>query len=209
MAGRSVRSHMATKLAAVQQALPIDVPEVPEQAQTAPVAASATPSKAPSAPPEPTGPSLLLIDGHGLAYRAFHGMRLSLTTTKGEPTNAVFGFALMLLAVLNRFRPDQIMMTFDVGRTFRHELSADYKATRAPMPPELRQQMDRIRQLVTAFAIPIREVKGFEADDVLGSLATKAAKEGYRVRIVTGDSDILQLVTDEIHVVTPGANNSF
>ncbi|MFN8539957.1 MAG: DNA polymerase I [Thermomicrobiales bacterium] len=173
------------------------------------VAAAATPSEAPSAPPEPTGPSLLLIDGHGLAYRAFHGMRLSLTTTKGEPTNAVFGFALMLLAVLNRFRPDQIMMTFDVGRTFRHELSADYKATRAPMPPELRQQMDRIRQLVTAFAIPIREVKGFEADDVLGSLATRAAKEGYRVRIVTGDSDILQLVTDEIHVVTPGANNSF
>jgi DNA polymerase I len=186
----------------------MDAPEAPVGAQSAPVAETATPTET-QAPPEPTGPSLLLIDGHGLAYRAFHGMRLSLTTTKGEPTNAVFGFTLMLLAVLNRFRPDQIVMTFDVGRTFRHDLSADYKATRAPMPPELRQQMDRIRQLVTAFAIPIREVKGFEADDVIGSLATRAANEGFRVRVITGDSDLLQLVTDDIHVVTPGANNSF
>jgi DNA polymerase-1 len=200
---------MASKSAAIQQALPIDTPEVPSPAQVAPVAAPTTPPGPAPTPPAPEGRSLLLIDGHGLAYRAFHGMRLSLTTTKGEPTNAVFGFTLMLLAVLNRFRPDQIVMTFDVGRTFRHELSADYKATRAPMPPELRQQMDRIRQLVTAFAIPIREVKGFEADDVLGSLATRAAAEGFRVRIVTGDSDLLQLVTDDIHVVTPGANNSF
>jgi DNA polymerase-1 len=200
---------MATKSAAVQQALPIDAPEADGKAQAAPVAEPATPPEEHPAPPEPTGPSLLLIDGHGLAYRAFHGMRLSLTTTRGEPTNAVFGFTLMLLAVLNRFRPDQIVMTFDVGRTFRHDLSADYKATRAPMPPELRQQMDRIRQLVAAFAIPIREVKGFEADDVLGSLATRAAAEGFLVRIITGDSDLLQLVTDAIHVVTPGANNSF
>ena len=208
MAGRSVRTQMATKSSVIQQALPMGESEsemAPQQEATAaPVAAPEAP-----AAPEPSGPSLLLIDGHGLAYRAFHAMRQSLTTTKGEPTNAVYGFTLMLLSVLNRFHPDQIVMTFDTGRTFRHDLSADYKATRARMPDELRQQMIRIRQLVEAFDIPIREVKGFEADDVIGSLATKAAVAGYSVRVVTGDSDLLQLVTDDIHVVTPGANNSF
>ena len=194
---------MARKSTALQQALPLDVPEA-----EIPVGDGVMPTPEPEQV-APTGPTLLLIDGHGLAYRAFYAVRQPLTTTKGEPTTAVFSFTLMLLEVLNRFRPDQIVMTFDTGRTFRHELSADYKATRAAMPDELRQQMARIRQLVEAFDIPIREVKGFEADDVIGSLATKAAAEGYRVRIITGDSDLLQLVTDAICVVTPGANNSF
>ena len=156
-----------------------------------------------------TRPTLLLLDGHGLAFRAFHAMRTGLSTTKGEPTNAVFGFSLMLMEVLNRWHPDQIVMTFDVGRTFRHELNADYKAHRPPMPDELRQQMTRIRQLVEAFAIPIREVRGFEADDVIGTLSAKAALEGYLVTVVTGDSDLLQLVGEGVEVVTPGANNSF
>ena len=102
-----------------------------------------------------------------------------------------------------------MVMTFDIGRTFRHELSADYKAHRAPMPDELRQQMTRIRQLVEAFGIPIREVRGFEADDVIGTLSAKAAAEGYAVTVITGDSDLLQLVGDGVEVVTPGANNSF
>lgn len=154
-------------------------------------------------------PTLLLIDGHGLAFRAFHAVRANLATTKGEPTNAVFGFTTMLLAVLERYRPDQIVMTFDLGRTFRHDLSAAYKATRAAMPDELRQQMARIRQLVAAFDIPIREVPGYEADDVIGTLSAKAARANYRVTIVTGDSDMLQLVGPGVEVVTPGANNSF
>ncbi len=153
--------------------------------------------------------TLILIDGHGLAYRAFHAMRANLATTKGEPTNAVFGFTLMLLEVLRLYQPDQIVMTFDTGRTFRHDLSAAYKATRAPMPDELRGQMARIRQLVEAFNIPIRELRGFEADDVIGTLAKKAAAAGYDATVITGDSDLLQLVGDGIEVVTPGPNNSF
>jgi len=155
------------------------------------------------------GRTLLLIDGHGLVFRAFHAMRQNLATTKGEPTNAVFGFTMMLLAVLERYHPDQIVMTFDTGRTFRHDLSPAYKANRAAMPDELRQQMGRVRQIVEAFNIPIREVRGFEADDVIGSLATKGARGGYQVTVVTGDSDLLQLVGDGIEVVTPGGNNSF
>ncbi|HEX5501246.1 MAG TPA: DNA polymerase I [Thermomicrobiales bacterium] len=154
-------------------------------------------------------PELVLIDGHGLVYRAFHAMRQNLATTKGEPTNAVFGFTLMLLAVLDRYHPDHIVMTFDVGRTFRHDLSAAYKAHRAPMPDELRQQMTRVRQIVEAFDIPIREVHGFEADDVIGTLSAKAAAAGYDVTVVTGDTDQLQLVGPGVTVVTPGANNSF
>ncbi|HET8626566.1 MAG TPA: DNA polymerase I [Thermomicrobiales bacterium] len=154
-------------------------------------------------------PELVLIDGHGLVYRAFHGMRQNLATTKGEPTNAVFGFTLMLLAVLDRYHPDHIVMTFDVGRTFRHDLSAAYKAHRAPMPDELRQQMTRVRQIVEAFDIPIREVRGFEADDVIGTLSAKAAAAGYDVTVVTGDTDQLQLVGSGVTVVTPGANNTF
>ncbi|HEU5329426.1 MAG TPA: DNA polymerase I [Thermomicrobiales bacterium] len=171
-----------------------------------------TPAQENSAEPEPAGQeaeSLVLIDGHGLAYRAFHAMNAQLTTASGEPTNAVFSFTLMLLEVLRRYRPDQMVMTFDTGRTFRHDLSADYKATRASMPDELRVQMSRIRQLVEAFNIPIREVRGFEADDVIGTLAGKGHDAGYAVTIVTGDSDLLQLAADGIEVVTPGANNSF
>ncbi len=153
--------------------------------------------------------TLVLIDGHGLVYRAYHAMTPNLATTKGEPTNAVFGFTLMLLEVLRLYRPDQIVMTFDTGRTFRHELSADYKAHRPSMPDDLRVQMDRIRQMVEAFDIPIREVRGFEADDVIGSLATRAATGGYDVTVVTGDSDLLQIVGDRIEVVTPRAYNNF
>jgi DNA polymerase-1 len=153
--------------------------------------------------------TLVLIDGHGLAYRAFHAMNATLTTTRGEPTSAVFSFTLMLLEVLRAYRPDHLVMTFDVGRTFRHDLSPAYKATRAPMPDELRRQMGRIREVVEAFNIPIRELHGFEADDVIGTLATKAATEGYGVTVVTGDSDLLQVVGDGVEVVTPGANNSF
>ncbi len=179
-----------------------------EARQPAPEVA-AEPVVEPDPTPQDTRPTLLLIDGHGLAFRAFHAMRANLSTTKGEPTNAVFGFTLMLIEVLNRYRPDQIVMTFDIGRTFRHELNAEYKAHRPPMPDELRRQMGRIEQLVEAFAIPIRKVRGFEADDVIGTLSTKAADEGYAVTVVTGDSDLLQLVRDGIEVVTPGANNSF
>ena len=173
-----------------------------EQGATAPEQDAAT---APRAGATVARPTLLLLDGHGLAFRAFHGMRMPLSTTKGEPTNAIYGFSLMLMAVLERYRPDQMVMTFDVGRTFRHDLSADYKAHRAPMPDELRQQMARIRQLVEAFGIPIREVRGFEADDVIGTLSAKAAAEGFAVTVITGDSDLLQLVGDGVEVVTPGA----
>ena len=192
-----------------QSQLALDLGEVaagPEREATALEGATKT---APTGEAKDLRPTLLLLDGHGLAFRAFHGMRMPLSTTKGEPTNAVYGFSLMLMAVLERYHPDQMVMTFDIGRTFRHDLSADYKAHRAPMPDELRQQMARIRQLVEAFGIPIREVRGFEADDVIGTLSAKAAAEGFAVTVITGDSDLLQLVGDGVEVVTPGANNSF
>ncbi len=147
---------------------------------------------------------LVLIDGHALAYRAFHALPPTLTTRDGELTNAVFGFASMLLTVLHEFEPDYVAVAFDVGRTFRHDLSADYKATRAKMPDELSAQMDRIKKLVAAFNIPIFEAQGYEADDVLGTLAREAEERGVDTIIVTGDTDAFQLIDEHTRVYTSG-----
>lgn len=147
---------------------------------------------------------LVLVDGHALAYRAFHALPLTLTTREGELTNAVFGFASMLLKVLQEFKPEYAAVAFDVGRTFRHDLSAEYKATRAKMPDELAAQLDRIKELVSAFNIPVFEAEGYEADDVLGTLAKRAEEQDLDTVIVTGDTDAFQLVDAHVHVYTPG-----
>ena len=145
---------------------------------------------------------LVLIDGHALAYRAYHALPKELSTSKGELINAVFGFTSMLLNVLRDEKPDYIAVAFDVGRTFRHEEYKEYKAHRAKMPDELRTQMARIQEIVHALSIPIIEVEGYEADDVLGTLAQKAEKEGLETLIVTGDTDTFQLIDDHTRVLT-------
>ncbi|MBC7259866.1 MAG: DNA polymerase I [Chloroflexi bacterium] len=149
-------------------------------------------------------PRLVLLDGHALAYRAYFALPPNLSTRDGELTSGTFGFASMLLKVLQELKPDYIAVTFDVGRTFRHDLSAEYKATRAKMPDELAVQMNRIRELVAAFNIPVFELDGYEADDVLGTLSRQAAEQGIETIIVTGDTDAFQLIDDRVKVYTSG-----
>jgi len=145
---------------------------------------------------------LILIDGHALAYRAFHALPDDLTTSRGELTNAVYGFTSMLLKVLEDEEPTHIAVTFDKGPTFRHEIYEAYKAHRAKMPDELRTQMDRVRAVVETLDMPIYEQEGYEADDLLGALSRQAEDEGVDTLIVTGDMDLLQLVDDHTRVLT-------
>ena len=145
---------------------------------------------------------LVLIDGHALAYRGYYALPQSLTTSQGELTNAVFGFTSMLLNVLRDEKPDYIAVAFDVGKTFRHQEYKEYKAHRIEMPDELRTQMARIQEIVRALGIPIIEAEGYEADDVLGTLAQKAEKEGLETLIVTGDTDTFQLIDEHTRVLT-------
>jgi DNA polymerase-1 len=152
-------------------------------------------------------PTLILIDGHALAYRMFFALSadtFSVSKT-GEPTNATYGFTRALLDIITGDKPpDYIAVSFDTGKTFRDALFDDYKATREKMPDELRTQIERIREVIGAFNIPILEAEGYEADDVLGTVARQAAAEGVDVRIVTGDRDLLQLVEEHITVQLPG-----
>lgn len=157
-------------------------------------------------------PVLYLIDGHALAYRTFFALTSGSTgafqTRNGEPTAGVFGFTSVLLRLLEQEQPEYLAVAFDTGRTFRDDLFSDYKGTRAKMPDELRPQIERIRQLVDAFNIPRLEVEGYEADDVLGSVARQAVKRGLGVKIITGDRDLLQLVDERIIVNLPGKSLS-
>ncbi len=148
---------------------------------------------------------LVLIDGYGLIFRAYHALPATMATAKGEITNSTFGFTAMLLEVLRREAPDYIIMTFDMGRTFRHDEAASYKANRAEMPEDLRGQIARIREVVEAMGIDIYEQEGFEADDVIGTLARQAQPLGLETLIVTGDNDLLQLVNEQTRAVLPGA----
>ena len=149
-------------------------------------------------------PILIMIDGHALAYRQFFALPIeSFSTREGEPTNATYGFARTLLDVLEKDRPRYLLVAFDQGMSGRDQLYSAYKGTRDKMPDELRLQMQRIHQLVEAFNIPILEVQGYEADDLLGTLARQAEAAGLDVLIITGDRDLLQLVTDHTHVRLP------
>jgi len=154
--------------------------------------------------------TLYLIDGHALAYRTYFALTSGGTasdrwlTSDGEPTAGVYGFTSVLLRLLEQERPDYLAVVFDTGKTFRDELFPDYKATREKMPDDLRVQIERIRNLVDTFNIPRAEMEGYEADDVLGSLANWAVDKGLAVKIITGDKDLLQLVNDRISVSLPG-----
>ncbi len=149
-------------------------------------------------------PQLVLIDGHSLAYRAFHALPATLATSRGELTNAVYGFTSMLLNALQELQPAYIAVAFDVGKTFRHERFPEYKAHRAVMPDEMRYQLERINQLLEAFRIPIFTLEGYEADDVLGTLSAQAEKQGMPTLIVTGDTDAFQLIDPLVRVMTSG-----
>lgn len=149
-----------------------------------------------------TLPTLVILDGNALIHRAYHALP-PLMSKSGELVNAVYGVALTLLSVLEKFHPEYIAASFDLaGPTFRHEKFADYKATRVKAPDELYGQIPRVKELVRAFNIPIYEKEGFEADDCVGTLARQAKQQHPLVRtiIVTGDNDALQLVSDRVSV---------
>ncbi len=148
-------------------------------------------------------PLVVLVDGHSLAYRAYYALlRQGLQTRKGEPTYAVYGFTSMLLKVWREHRPTYMAVAFDVGPTFRHETFAEYKATRAERPSDFDAQLARIHQIIEAFAIPKLMAEGYEADDVIGTVAHQALQRGLEVLIVTGDTDTFQLIRPGIRVLT-------
>ena len=148
---------------------------------------------------------LLLIDGHSMAYRAFFALPAeNFTTAQGQHTNAIYGFATMLLSLLTTEKPTHVAVAFDVSRkTFRSEIFPEYKANRAKTPDEFRSQMSYLHELVTAFGITTFEVEGFEADDIIATIAKQAERENAEVFICTGDRDSFQLVNEKTTVLYP------
>jgi DNA polymerase I len=158
---------------------------------------------APNAASPSSTDRLLLLDGHSLAYRAFFALPVeNFSTTTGQPTNAVYGFTSMLINILRDEQPTHIAVAFDVGRvTFRSEMYTEYKAGRSETPTDFRGQVSLIKEVLEALAIPTVEAEGYEADDVIATLATQGEQEGMDVLIVTGDRDALQLVNDKVTVL--------
>lgn len=146
---------------------------------------------------------IVLIDGNYWLFSSYYAtaaMGNLMTNKDGIPTNAVFGFATRLESILKQ-QPDALMVAFDAkGKTFRNELLKDYKGTRKETPDELKQQFSMAREFLDAYHIPHYELEGYEGDDILGTVAKKAEQEGYEVNIMTGDKDMMQLVSDHIHV---------
>jgi len=155
--------------------------------------------------PDPSRPRLLLLDGHSLAYRAFFALPVeNFSTTTGQHTNAVYGFTSMLINVLRDEQPTHVAVAFDVSRqTFRMAEYSEYKAKRNKTPDEFKSQLPLIEDVLTALHIPFLKKDGFEADDIIATLATNARAEGMDVLILTGDRDSLQLVRDEVTVLYP------
>ncbi|MGD0021141.1 MAG: DNA polymerase I [Smithellaceae bacterium] len=146
-------------------------------------------------------PLVVLVDGSNYLYRAFYAIPM-LTNSKGFPTNAIYGFTNMLLKLLRELEPDYIVVSFDVkGPTTRHEEFTDYKATRKPMPDDLSPQIPFIKDVVRGFSIPVLEKQGTEADDIIGTLAERMSKKNWRVVIVSGDKDLMQLVDENVTMI--------
>ncbi len=145
---------------------------------------------------------LMLLDGNGLIYRGYFALP-PLSTSKGELVNAVFGFCSIVLRGIQDIRPDYVAVAFDLpGPTFRHERFAEYKATRTRMPDDLRDQFPKVREVVKALRLPVFELAGFEADDVIGTLSVEAEALGLDTTVVTGDLDMLQIVSDRVRLMT-------
>ena len=150
-------------------------------------------------------PRLFLIDAYALIYRAFFAfINRPLTNSKGENTSAPFGFANFLVEIRDKYQPDYLAVVFDAGNSHREQLFPEYKATREKMPDELRASLPRVRELVAAFNDALVELDGYEADDVIGTLAIKARDAGLEAVIVSGDKDLYQLVGPGIHLLNPG-----
>jgi len=146
---------------------------------------------------------LVLIDGHSILFRAFYGLP-DLTTSKGQHTNAILGFLNILYKILDDEKPEYLAVAFDTHHpTFRNEMFTEYKGTRKPMPDELREQVPVMKEILKAMNIAVIEKPGYEADDVLGTLARKAEKDGFTVSLVSGDRDLLQLAGEKIKVRIP------
>jgi DNA polymerase I len=159
-------------------------------------------------------PTFYLIDGHALAYRMYFALTAGGSSqrwqnSKGEPTAGVYGFARELIRVLEQEKPEYLAVAFDVGKTFRDDIFPEYKATREKMPDDLRVQIERIREMVDLFNIPRLEMDGYEADDVLGTVARLAAEQGLGVKIITGDRDLLQLVNERTAVYLAGDDQTY
>ena len=158
-------------------------------------------------------PRLVLFDGNAIVHRAFHAFERTkpLTVRKtGEVVSAVYGFALMLLKTISELKPTHYAIAFDrPAPTFRHKLFDDYKAHRAETPEELLSQMGRVKELVAAFHIPVYEIDGYEADDVLGTLSHQASQQDIETVIVTGDADTMQLVSPKVKVLYPKPGGPF
>ena len=150
-------------------------------------------------------PRLLLLDGHSMAYRAFYAFPAeNFSTSTGQPTNAVYGFASMLANILRDEVPTHFAVAFDVSRkTFRADIYPEYKATRSASPEQFRGQVELVSELLDAMRVPHLRLAEYEADDIIATLATRAAGEGYEVLILTGDRDALQLVTEDVTVLYP------
>ena len=154
-------------------------------------------------------PKLVLIDGFHNIFRAFFAIR-NLSNSKGLPTNAVFGFVQILRKVLKDEAPDFIGVALDISdKTVRTEKYAEYKANRAPMPDDLVPQIPYVRKAIEAFRIPRLELDNYEADDVMGTLAKKAAATGYEVVLVSADKDLMQLVGPHVTLLHTGRNKRY
>ncbi|HSG46978.1 MAG TPA: DNA polymerase I [Longimicrobiales bacterium] len=155
--------------------------------------------------PEKTRPRLFLVDAYALIYRAFFAfVNRPLTNSRGENTSAAFGFANFLEDLREKYKPDYLAIVFDAGDSFREQEYPDYKATREKMPEDLAASLPGIRAMVEAYGDPVVELDGYEADDVIGTLATQAKARGIESVIVSGDKDFYQLVDEDIHLLNPG-----
>ena len=147
--------------------------------------------------------TLTLIDGSGFIFRAYHALP-HLSTSRGVSTNAVYGFTRMVLMTLRELKPTHIALAFDKeSRAARQAIDPTYKANREGPPPDLVPQFALIRKVVDALDVPVLEVSGWEADDVIGTLALRAKAQGFKVLVVTGDKDFIQLVDDDVELYDP------
>jgi DNA polymerase-1 len=154
-----------------------------------------------TAVPDLTGKTVWVIDSHSLIFQVFHAIKSEMTSPRGEPTGAVFGFTRDMLSILEQKKPDYLFAAFDMsGPTFRHELYAKYKEHRTEMPDELRPQIATIRRMLAALGIPILECEAYEADDILATLARITEQAGGECVVVTGDKDCRQLISDRVKV---------
>ena len=146
---------------------------------------------------------LLLIDGYSILSRAFFGIR-ELTNSEGLHTNGIYGFLNIFFNIYEKFRPDHILVAFDVSKkTFRHELYTEYKGTRKPMPSELLEQVPVLKDVLHSMNIMTQELPGYEADDIIGTFSRMGEEESMDVVILSGDRDLLQLATEKVMISLP------